>query len=286
LVASENTIGRPRPEEFPDYQAYLRSMIAYLKQTRPHFSYRYFSRIAGFASPNFLKLVADGERNLTPASIPKFAKGLGLDERERDAFENLVLFTQAETDAERNRYYARLRRSSRGGNDARRLEAAQFDVYSHWYVMAIRELLLHPEFSEDPGWICRQLRPRIKPQEAGQALELLERTGLATRDDTGRLRPSSTTVSTGPRVRSLAVRNFHRAMLSLAADALDRVATDERDVTALTVSLDKAQYDDVRARIERFRRELLELIDEAAPGSASEVYQVGFQIFPLTKKET
>ena len=285
MVAAENTRTRPRPEDFPEYRSYLKSMIAYLKETRPQFSYRYFSRIAGFSSPNFLKLVADGQRNLTPSSIPKFARGLGLDDRERDAFETLVLLTQAETDAERNRYYARLRKSGSAHSEARRVEAAQFDVYSQWYTLPIRELLLHPDFSEDPVWIARQLRPRIKPQEAKHALELLERVGLAARDPEGKLKPSDAKISTGPRVRSLAVRNYHRGMLGLAADALEHVPIDERDVSSLTVSLSRTQYDDVRSRIERFRREILDLIDDA-PKTAepADVYQVGFQLFPLTRK--
>lgn len=260
-------------------------MIAYLKETRPQFSYRYFSRIAGFSSPNFLKLVADGQRNLTPSSIPKFARGLGLDDHERDAFETLVLLTQAETDAERNRYYARLRKSAGPNSEARRVEAAQFDVYSQWYTLPIRELLLHPDFSEDPNWIARQLRPRIKPQEAKQALELLERVGLVTRDEAGKLHPSDAKISTGPKVRSLAVRNFHRAMLGLAADSLEKIPIDDRDVSGLTVSLTRTQYEDVRARIERFRREILDLIDDAPKtDEMSDVYQLGFQLFPLTRK--
>ena len=66
MVAVENTRVRPRPEDHTDYRAYLREMVTYLKASRPQFSYRYFSRIAGFTSPNFLKLVAEGQRNLTP----------------------------------------------------------------------------------------------------------------------------------------------------------------------------------------------------------------------------
>ncbi|MFO0728023.1 MAG: TIGR02147 family protein [Myxococcota bacterium] len=275
---------RPRPQDYPDYRGYLRDMFGYLKATRPQFSYRFFSRLAGFTSPNFLKLVAEGQRNLTPASIPKFAKGLGLDETERDAFETLVLLTHAPNDTERNRYYAKLRKTDRGENEARRVEAAQFDVYSSWYALPIRELLLHPDFVEDPKWIASQLRPKIKPQEAAKALEILERVGLIARDPTGKLRPADTNISTGPRTRSLAVRNFHRAMMSLAADALETVPIDERDVTGLTVSLTPAQYGEVRARIERFRKELLDLI--GPPIAESEIHQIGFLLFPLSRKDS
>lgn len=282
MVAAQNTLVRPRPEDFPDYRVYLRAMIGYLKETRPQFSYRYFSRLAGFSSPNFLKLVAEGQRNLTPASIPKFAKGLGLDEREREGFETLVLLTHAPNDFERNRYYQRLRKNDRGRSDARRVESAQFDVYSSWFVLPIRELLLHPDFQEDPRWIAGRLRPRIKPSEAKHALELLEKVGLVERDGEGKLRPADTNISTGPRVRSLAVRNFHRAMMTLAAEALETVPIDARDITGLTVSVTPAQYQDVRARIERFRREILDLT--GTPQAGADIYQLSFQLIPLTRK--
>ena len=284
MVAVQNTLvlARPRPDDYSDYRAYLRAMTTYLKDTRPHFSYRYFSRIAGFSSPNFLKLVAEGQRNLTPASIPKFAKGLGLDERERESFETLVLLTHAPNDFERNRYYQRLRKNHRGDSEARRMEAAQFDVYSSWWVLPVRELLLHPDFQPDPRWIASRLRPRIKPQEAKLALELLERIGLIARDEEGRLRPSDTNISTGPRVRSLAVRNFHRAMMTLAAEALETVPIDARDITGLTLSLTPAQYQDVRARVEKFRREILDLV--GTPQDGADIYQLSFQLFPLTRR--
>ncbi|MCK6546228.1 TIGR02147 family protein [Myxococcota bacterium] len=263
-------------------------MIAYLKATRPQFSYRYFSRVAGFSSPNFLKLVAEGKRNLSPQSIAKFARGLGLDQREQETFETLVLLGQAETDAERNRYYARLRRRT-SSSAAARLEDAQYKVYSLWYALPIREMLLLPDFQEDPAWIGRRLRPQVRPNEVKTALQLLEQVGLIVRDETGRLRPQSSKISTGPRVRSLAVRNYHRAMLEVASGTLDGVAVEDRDVTSLTLTLTRAQYEEVRARIERFRRELLDLAEDARPAvddASSEVFQVGFQLFPLTRKDT
>lgn len=288
VASAENTPGRPVPESFQDHRAYLRAMIAYLKATRPQFSYRYFSRVAGFSSPNFLKLVAEGKRNLSPQSIAKFARGLGLDQREQETFETLVLLGQAETDAERNRYYARLRRRT-SSSAAARLEDAQYKVYSLWYALPIREMLLLPDFQEDPAWIGRRLRPQVRPNEVKTALQLLEQVGLIVRDETGRLRPQSSKISTGPRVRSLAVRNYHRAMLEVASGTLDGVAVEDRDVTSLTLTLTRAQYEEVRARIERFRRELLDLAEDARPAvddASSEVFQVGFQLFPLTRKDT
>lgn len=283
----ENTADRPAPESFDDYRTYLRAMITYLKDTRPQFSYRYFSRMAGFSSPNFLKLVAEGKRNMSTRSIVKFSRGLGLDAQEAEAFETLVLLSQAQTDEERNRHYQRLRRHARRHSSAARLEEAQYRVYSLWYTLPIRELMLHPDFREDPEWIGQRLTPEVRPTEVRNALALLEEVGLVVRDEQGRLRSANTKISTGPRVRSLAVRNFHRSMLDLASRSLDGAPIEQRDVTALTLTLNAKQFELVRTRIAQFRRELLDIIDEDqqaqadAPGTG-EVYQVGFQLFPLT----
>ena len=287
VAMRENTIERPAPESFDDYRAYLRAMIVFLKATRPQFSYRYFSRMAGFSSPNFLKLVAEGKRNMSTRSITKFCRGLGLDGPEAEAFETLVLLGQAQTDEERNRHYQRLRRHARRNTTAARLEEAQYRVYSLWYTLPIRELLLHPDFREDPAWIGRRLHPEVKPADVRQALGLLEEVGLVVRDAQGRLRPSTTRISTGPKVRSLAVRNFHRSMLELASQALESAPQDQRDVTALTLTLSKKQFELVRSRIGLLRRELLDLVDEEHKAEGAdleprEVYQVGFQLFPLT----
>lgn len=274
---------RPRPEEFTDHRSYLQAMIAYLKATRPQFSYRYFSREAGFASPNFLKLVAEGKRGLSVASIGRFARGLGLDEAEREAFETLVLLDQAGSDEERTRYWERLRSAAQSAG-AGRIEAAQYDAYVDWWTLPLWELMHAPDFREEPAWIGQQLHPRVSRSDVRKALRTLETLGLAERGEDGVLRPRERSLSTGPRVRSLAIRNHHRAMLQLAEQSLDTVPVDERDITGLTVSLTAERYDDVRRRIEALRRELLALADADPPSTTAEVYQISFLVFPLTRK--
>ena len=49
---------------YSNYREFLRDWFAQL-QSSPGFSFRSFSRIAGFNSPNFVKLVVDGKRNLS-----------------------------------------------------------------------------------------------------------------------------------------------------------------------------------------------------------------------------
>src|SRR5512142_2484683 len=93
--------------EYLDYRAYLRDYYVHAKAAR-HLTYRGFSMRAGLSSPNYLKLVMDGKRNLTPQMARRFAKAIGLDRDAADYFSELVTFTQATVSSEREASYGRL----------------------------------------------------------------------------------------------------------------------------------------------------------------------------------
>jgi len=284
-VKSEQTTPPARPpiQEYRDYRAYLRAQIRYLKATRPTFSYRNFSRRAGFSSPNFLKQVAEGQRNLSEASIPKFARGLGLDDHEHEVFEALVGLDQAKSDEARRRHYRRLRRLT-AREEVGRLEADQYDAYSRWHTLVVRELVGLGDGATDVASLARRVFPRVRPPQVRRALALLERLRLLVRDDDGHLRLSLPKLRTQPMVQSLAVRNFHRAMLDLAARALDSLPTAERNVTSLTIPLDAAKYQRACELIAELRAELLDLSEEGSKAEGHEVFQAVFSLFPVTRR--
>ncbi len=285
-MIDQNTSGRPAPAAFGDYREYLQAMIRYLRATQRGFSYRNFARRAGYNSPNFLKLVAEGKRNLSTESIRRFSRGLGLTPEEAGGFEALVLLNQARTDEERNLHYQRLREPRRGSVPATQMERDQYEVYSLWYGIPIRELLLREDFVEDPKWIAKQFRRRLRPGEAAHALRLLERTGLALRDAEGRLRPADVKLETPPNVQSLAVRNYHRSILLRAGESLDGVPVHERNVTSLTFNLSRKQYESLCERLSEFRQKLLDEIEDAPPEKdRREVHAVAFMVVPLTEGE-
>jgi len=286
--AAENTPERPDVGRFTDYRTYLLAMTTFLRVTRPGFSYRSFARRAGFASPNYLKLVADGLRNLAAESVEKFARGLGLSKREHDLFRMLVLLANARSDEERNSIYARLRERV-VGDDMTRLRDDQFAVYDIWWGLVVREMVQLPDFVFDARWIARRLRPRIRVTQAQRAIDLLLRSGLVINGDDGKAKIAEQTITTGPDVQTLAVRNHHRAHLELASRSLDEVPREERNITSVAVALTREQYDLAVEAIGRLRRRLLEIADHAPEGSSgggaqSEVYSAVFSLFPVTSK--
>jgi uncharacterized protein (TIGR02147 family) len=271
----------PSVFDFLDYRAFLRARYEAAKQTRRGFSFRRFSELAGLRSPNFLKLVMDGERNLGAETVPKVAEALALDASEAAFFGDLVAFAQAESAVEKNRAFERLA-ASRRFRAARRIDGMLMSYLSHWYYPAIRELAARSDFQEDPKWIAAELRPAITPAEAKAALRTLLELGLLVHDPaSGRIARGEPTLTTEHEVRALGAGNFHRQMLERAAAAIEDVPRELRDLAALTVCVSPETAALVKQRIHQFREALTELCDADTRGAV--VYQLNVQWFPLSR---
>jgi uncharacterized protein (TIGR02147 family) len=262
-----------------DYRAYLRDYYQYKKATS-RLSFRAFSRKADLRSPNYLKLVIEGQRNLTKAMASRFAKACKLEGAEREYFLALVAFGQAPSLEERSLRYKDLERFQHY-RASFRLSVTQDTYHSRWYLPAIRELVATVQFREDPLWIAESLCPRISVEEAETALETLLQLGLLERSSDGRLRQATVSVSTGSdRVRSLHLISYHKKMLEHAATSMERLPAPQRDIAAVTLRMGPDGLQRLKARLQAFRRELMDLAD--AEADATQVVHVGMQMMPLT----
>ena len=266
--------------EYLDYRAFLRDYYSKKKELTRGFSYRSFSRRAGLKSPNYLKLVMDGARSLSPTMAQQFAAACGLDEDAQRYFVHLVAFNQAQGTRERDEHYAKLTGFQRY-RQAHKLDLTHAAYYGEWYMPAVRELAAWKEFREDPGWIAGQLVPPITPLEAARAVDTLVELGLLVRDQRGKLVQADVLVSTGPETRGLHVARFHRAMTARAMASIDLVPAAERDISSLTLCIGRGGLTAFKERIQRFRRELLEL--SALDEKPEQVIQINFQLFPLSR---
>lgn len=277
-------MARDLPDLFSylDYRVFLSDTYEQFKGSQRGFSYRSFAKKAGMASPNFLKLVIDGKRNLGAKSIEQFANALELSTREREFFRTLVAFNQAKTSSDKNAAFEKLA-GDRRHRRVRKLDRALFEYLSHWYYPAIRELALCKGFREDPAWIASHLVPNVSIAQAQHAVDVLLRLGLLERDARGHIVQGDALLSTGPELRSLAVRNFHRQMIGRASGALDEIEMDKREISGTTVALDVEGFALFKEKIHALRAELLEL--SAACTGATRVLQFNFQAFPLALVE-
>lgn len=276
----------PAPDVFVyhDYRAFLGDWYA-SRKALGRVSYRSFARRAGIGSPSYLKLVVDGERNLSDEMADRFAQACSLGDDARGFFCELVRFNQAASHDERGAAYARLR-SFRRYRELHPLEVARDEYHSCWYLPAIREMVLRADFRDDPAWVAEQLVPSIKPSEAARAIETLIELGLLVRAGGRLVQGSAALVASADVPASMHLRNYHRQMIARAAEALDTLPRDRRDVSSVTLAVDEATAERIADAIVGFRRQLLEL--SALSHEPTRVVQVNIQLFPLTRdaKET
>ena len=261
-----------------DYRAFLRAYYEQGKRSKRGMSLRSFSRRVGLRSPNYLKLVIDGARNLTPELALRFAEACALRGEAIDYFCTLVLFNQAKTAKERDLHYGRLK-SFRRYRDTHKLDLAQDAYHSEWYIPVIRELVARADFSDDPKWIAKTLLPPITAPQAHKALAVLGDLGLLVRDAAGRLQQAEPLVGTPAGPLGHHVARFHRTMMQLAAESLDRVPRDDREIGALTLCISQAQMHALKAELECFEQQLLQ---RYGAEDAERVVQVNVQMFPLS----
>ena len=163
--------------QYTNYRKFLHDFYHDQKSQTAFFSFRYFSKKAGFSSPSILKFIINGERNLAPESIERFIDALNLNKKEAAYFRALVHFNQAKTEKLKNQYYNELIRLI-PGTTIKKMEKRHFEVYSKWYHIPIRELISLEDFNEDPKWIAKHLTPSISPAEAAKSIRLLKSIGL------------------------------------------------------------------------------------------------------------
>lgn len=268
--------------QYTDYRQFLRDYYERMRKETSFFSYRYFSKIAGFKSTNFYKLVADGDRNLSAEGIEKFAKALKLNPKEVRHFRLLVLLNQS-TDSEEKEYYTRQLFKSKIFRELKPLSQAKYDYYSKWFLIPLRELVGRSDFQNDPHWIAQQFVPHLTEKEVSEGLEILLKLNLIAKTTEGKLEPVETVISTGEGVVSQAVVNYHREMIKKGAEALDRFTEKERDISSLTMGVSQEKVEKIREMIREFRREIISLVHDEK--DIEDVVQLNLQLFPLVLRK-
>jgi uncharacterized protein (TIGR02147 family) len=267
--------------EYADYRVYLKDWLAMMKMKDSKFTLRTFAERSGFKAHSYIIAVVKGQKSLSLEGIKKIAAAMELNKQESEFFRNLVLMNQAESSVEKQTHAQNLLRS-RFYRKLRPLSTPQLKYYSNWYYIPVRELVGIPGFKEDPHWIAKNVCPEITPKEAQRAIEELLILGLIERDANGILHRSENNISTGDEVTSSFVSVYHREMLKMAAESIDNVPRELRDISSLSLSLSTENAAKIKALIQNFRKELLDIaMQDQAP---ERVYQLGFQLFPLTQK--
>lgn len=265
--------------EYQDYRIFMSDYYEERKRSSA-FSWREFAKIAGFTSPSYLKLVCEGKSSLSRVTMERVAVAMGLVGYEVDYFKAMVNFGNAKKDVVKRRYFDEMYAIA-SAHKVRVIDKAAFEFYDSWKNPVIRELApMMP--GAMPGEIAKMCNQDISAYEVRKSLIFLERTGLLKKVGEETYEQTEKSVKGSKEGLPIAIRSMHREMGRLAVDSLEKFDSSERNVTGITMGLNREAYEKIVDELDDCRKKIVAIAAEC--GELDQVYRLNLQLFPLTKQ--
>ena len=265
--------------EYQDYHAFLSDYYEERKRTSA-FSWREFAKIAGFVSPSYLKDVCSGKTNLSKVTMGRVAAAIGLVGHEVEYFEAMVQFGNAKTDETKKKFLEQMQ-SMALDHKVRVVDKDAFEYYDSWKNPVLRELApLMP--GAMPGEIAKVCTQEVSALEVRKSLAFLERAGFLKQVGENIYEQTEKSVEGSKEGLPLAIRSMHREMGNLAVDSLDRFTANERNVTGVTMGIDRETYERIVQELDECRKRITAMAE--ACKNIKQVYRLNLQFFPLSKE--
>lgn len=265
--------------EYQDYHAFLSDYYEERKRTSA-FSWREFAKIAGFSSPSYLKMVCEGKTNLSKVTMGRVAAAVGLVGHEVAYFEAMVQFGNAKKDATKKVFLEQMQ-SIALDHKVRVIDKEAFEYYESWKNPVVRELAPIMQGSM-PGEMAKVCCQEVSALEVRKSIAFLERAGLLKKVGEDAYVQTEKSVMGSKEGLPLAIRSMHREMGRLAIDALDKFTADERDITGITLGVDRAAYERIALELAECRKRIVAIAESCT--DIRQVYRLNLQLFPLTKE--
>jgi uncharacterized protein (TIGR02147 family) len=265
--------------EYQDYHAFLSDYYEERKRTSA-FSWREFAKIAGFVSPSYLKDVCCGKTNLSKVTMGRVAAAVGLAGYEETYFEAMVQFGNAKTDDAKKKFLEQMH-SIALDHKVRIVDKDAFEYYDSWKNSVVRELApIMP--GAMPGEIAKMCTQEISALEVRKSLAFLERAGFLKQVGENIYVQTEKSVEGSREGLPLALRSMHREMGYLAVDSLDRFTSSERNITGVTMGINRETYEQIVAELDACRKRITAIAEACT--DVTQVYRMNLQIFPLSKE--
>ena len=265
--------------EYKDYRAYMADFYEERKRTSA-FTWREFAKIAGFTSPSYLKLVCDGKSSLSRVTMNRVAVAMGLVGYEIEYFEAMVNFVNAQKDDIKKVYFDKMMAIS-AANQVRVIDKDAFEYYDSWKNQVVRELApMMP--GAMPGDMAKACCQEISALEVRKSLAFLERAGFLKQVGENVYEQTDKAVIGSKEGLTLAIRMMHRDMGRLGIQSIDQFGPEERNVTGVTLGVNREGYDEIVKELDACRKKVISIA--AKCGKLDQVCRLNLQFFPLTRR--
>ena len=264
--------------EYSDFRQYMLDYYEERKR-RSVFSWREFSKIAGFSSSSYMKVVCDGKSKLSRVGVERTGAAMGLVGFEMEYFRAMVEYGQAATEAKKKAAYEKMLGIARV-HKVRVMEGDLFEFYDSWQNPVVRELApLMP--GATPGEMAKMCYPEVSASEVQKSLNFLMKAGLLKKAGDNAFVLAETSIRGTPDATRLALRGMHREMSKLATPAID-LPVEERHFSGVTMGLSRESFNKIENVLDECRRKIVAIAAEDK--DIDQVYRLNLQLFPLTRK--
>jgi uncharacterized protein (TIGR02147 family) len=278
----------PQVSEYLDYRQYLQDFYLYKRsqtqnQLRPY-TYSVFAAAADIKSPNYLKMIIEGKRNLSEDMIAKFARALSLNKARANEFKLLVLFNQATDPSERNMLLkelseVRVETKIKSGE----IDQKSWDKLPSWVAWVVYAMIDQDGVSFKTEELKTMLRGKARADEIEQAIQSLINSGEVTKDEQGKLKKARQITDHAEDIPVALIRKLQAQLMLLGLESIYEDNPTEREFGTLTMALTKSEFEEIRFKLRQMRKQLHKdnsIARMSAPGER--VYQLNLQLFPVT----
>ena len=264
--------------EYNDYRCCMQDFYDERKRTGS-FTWREFARLAGFTSPTYLKLVCEGKSSLSELGIERVASAMNLGGFECAYFRYLVRYNQAKDDETKKNAFASMKDIAKA-NRIRVVDADAFTYFESWKNPVLRELVAMMP-GATPEAVAEMCWQPITADEVRKSLDFMVSVGILKRKSKNVYVQTDKGLVGNSDVMPLVVRSMHREMAGFAQKAIDAFDIQERDVSGVTMGIDRDAYEQIVRELDSCRRKIVAIANMSK--EPCQVYRLNLQMFPLSK---
>ncbi len=266
---------------YTDYRSFMLDHYTSSKSKNPLWSYLAWAQRLGLSNNSSLIKVIRGQRHLGPLLCQKLENYFELQGNELAYFRALVGYSKALPHSSQKALWASELKRLHPKKKFEFIDLSVFELISHWYGLAIRQMIQLKDFKYDGHWISKAMRFPVSPKKIEDMVDRLKSLNLVEESDGGRsLTLRNGSLNTSDDIPDEAIKRFHEEMLSRARESLRKVPVNARQISGTTLAISSEDVQEAKQMILEFESEFSKRFKSDT--SADEVYQLEIAFFPLT----
>jgi uncharacterized protein (TIGR02147 family) len=277
--------------EYTDFRLFLKDVYEYRRQTEStglrSYSYSTFSAAADIKSPNYLKLIIEGRRNLSEDMITRFAKALRLNRADTEEFRSLVRYGQATAPIERNNFLKELADlRARRAFESGAINQRSWEKVPGWIGWVLYAMSEQANVDFDPEILQKLFRAKAGTEDIRESLKkLLDSGELAVSPETGKVEKARDLIESPQDLPVALIRKLQAELIYLGIESLFRDSPKDREFGAMTLAMTEEEFQQVRFELRQLRKRLQrDILVKRKSTKGDRVYQMNIQLFPVTEK--